>query len=184
MRFQVGDRVLCCSFTFPAAEGDVVSVRDHWAKVRVVDEPDEEPIELELSEYDLYLLAPMRRPFLEDVERAVRLRFHRGAADAIRRYWIDQRRYGVTGREGISELTKLLRGHAEVRRQALADGDRSYDGIAPRLRSEITGPEVWRASYREWLQSEPTVARDDAAFKLMERCQDAAAKHGVHDKDL
>lgn len=151
-------------------------------------EPDEvlEDGQLQIGEHDLYLLEPERRPFLEDVERTVRHRFHRRAGPVVRRWWTLQSKRS-TGHEDDAALTELLRQMKAVRAQSWADGDRALAEVRDRLCAEITGPDAWREKYRSWLFDEPppwNEADHDAAEVMRERCVAAAERLGLDEVDL
>jgi hypothetical protein len=197
-RFEPHDEVLWCPLDARPQRTTVLSVEGDCAIIHL---PGDEL--LPVSDADLYLLAPSRRPFMEDVERALARPCQQRVGLTLKRFWIDESRRAPDddlSRVGLLKQMKRVRAAAmEESQMAFADARSSlksaYEPLLPDLRVQ-----QWCDQYRSWLQDsfpqkwsdaiaaaypgEPLDALLEAGAMLNQDCLAAAARLGVDERDL
>jgi hypothetical protein len=197
-RFEPHDQVLWCPVPGEPHRTTILSLDGDSA---LIDLPGNELVPVPDSE--LYLLAPDRRPFMEDVERALARRFQQRVLLTVQRFWIDESRAPPDddlSRLGLLKRVKLVRAAATEESQiAFADARTSlkaaYDPLLPELKVQ-----QWCDQYRSWLEdnwrwrwldtilaaypTEPIEALQAAGAALNEQCRETAARLGIAEQDL
>jgi hypothetical protein len=197
-RFEPHDEVLWCPLQSRPCRATLISIDGEWATLDLG-----HPDPLAVPDTELYLLAPSRRPFLEDVERALARRFQERVGLAIKRYWIDQSRQPPAddmSRLALLKLLKVIRAEAMEESQiAFADARTSlkaaYDPLLPELKVE-----QWCDQYRSWLEDgfprrwRDAIVREhpgedldallQAGIELHEECLAAARRLGLDEREL